>query len=151
MTTAKSILRRGDQVSGAAAPPKSWGFRPLPLLAAAGAGAAAVALGAALGLWYLPFAAGLAVGVLAFLRGPGFARAAVTLVALGPVPWAAVLLLRSLRGDTIGGTARTVAALAGLPPLAAVTVLLTLLVPLLEAAAGAWLGRALCRLLPLSE
>jgi hypothetical protein len=145
--TTKSILQPRDQAPDGTGASKGWGVGPLPLLATAGAGTVVVALGAALGLWYLPFIAGLVVGVLTFLRGPGFLRATVALTVVGPVPWAVVLILRSLMGDTIGGTARTVAGLAGLPPFAAVTILLTLLVALLEASVGNWLGRALCRLL----
>lgn len=113
----------------------------VPLVVALGA--VAVAVGAALGFWYLPFVAGLAVGVAGRRGRAGFAAAVTTQLALGPLAWGAVLLARALAGDTVAGTARTVAALAGLPPFAAITVALTLLIALGEVASGVWLGREL--------
>ena len=118
---------------------------PLPAPALAALGAVAVGLGAWAGLWYLPFAAGLAAGVLTAWHRPGRLRAAALPVLLGPVPWAALLAVRALVGDTVAGTARTTAGLAGLPASATVTIALTLLVALLQATAGSWLGRSLFR------
>ncbi|HEX5120946.1 MAG TPA: hypothetical protein VFW65_37660 [Pseudonocardiaceae bacterium] len=100
---------------------------------------AAVAFGATLGLWYLPFVAGALAGATR-ARFPG--RTALVLL-VGPLAWAAVLLWDAGRGATVGATARTVSALAGLPPTAFVTVVATLLVALLQATAGGWLGRAI--------
>jgi hypothetical protein len=113
--------------------------------AAAVLGAAVVAGGAALGLWYLPFFAGVVAGVVGKRIRSRFIGSAAVLLLLGPLAWGAVLLVRALAGDTVGGTAHTVAALAGLPPLAATTVVLTLVIALLQAASGAWLGRVLSR------
>ena len=118
---------------------------PLPAPALAALLAVAVALGAWADQWYLPLAAGLAAGVHSAWHHPGFLRATALLVLLGPIPWAALLAVRALAGDTIAGTARTTAGLAGLPASAAVTIALTLIVALLQAAAGNWLGRALFR------
>jgi hypothetical protein len=67
---------------------------------------------------------------------------AVMVLLVGPLAWAAVLWRDAGRGAAVGATARTVAALAGLPPSAVVTVVATLLVALLQATVGGWLGRA---------
>jgi hypothetical protein len=48
-----------------------------------------------------------------------------------------------LRGLPYGGVARVIAALTGLPGGAAAGVVLTLLIAVLEAITGYWLGRAL--------
>ncbi|MFC7896927.1 hypothetical protein [Streptomyces sp. NPDC057381] len=112
------------------------------------AGAVAVCLGAGLNLWYLPFAAGLAAGACGARRRPGPVRAAALALLLGPVPWGVLLAVRAVRGDTVAGNAHTAAALAGLPASAVVVIVLTLLVALVQVAAGSWLGRALFRCLP---
>ncbi|NEB81618.1 hypothetical protein G3I40_41370 [Streptomyces sp. SID14478] len=121
------------------------GRLPLPAPALAALVAVVVALGAWADQWYLPLVAGLAAGVYGAWHRRGFLRATGLLVLLGPVPWGVLLLVRELAGDTIGGTARTTAGLAGLPASAAVTIVLTLIVALLQAAAGNWFGRALFR------
>ena len=93
---------------------------------------------AAAGLWFVPFAAGVAAG-LASLRRPGVVPAA----ALGAVAgWALPLWILALRGLPAGATARAIAALAGIPPYAAVAVAVTLLLAALLTLAGAWLARA---------
>jgi acyl-homoserine lactone acylase PvdQ len=55
--------------------------------------------------------------------------------------WALALWIMALSSLPVGATARAIAALAGLPPYAAVTVAVTLLVAALQALTGAWLGR----------
>jgi hypothetical protein len=55
-----------------------------------------------------------------------------------PLYWPAVV-----EGQPAGATARVIAALAGVPPHAVVGVLVTLLVAVLQAVVGLWLGRAL--------
>ncbi|OIJ97691.1 hypothetical protein [Streptomyces monashensis] len=117
----------------------------LPAPALVAAGAVTVGLGAWADQWYLPFAVGLAAGVLTGRHRPGRLRTAALLVLLGPVPWGALLVVRALSGDTITATARTTAGLAGLPASATVTIALTLLVALLQSASGSWFGRALLR------
>jgi hypothetical protein len=57
--------------------------------------------------------------------------------------WGAALGWPALSGAPAGATARVIAALAGLPPHAAVGVAATLLVGLLQALAALWLTRAL--------
>lgn len=48
-----------------------------------------------------------------------------------------------LRGTPDGQVARAIAALAGLPPHAAITIAIVILVAVIQALAGLWLGRAL--------
>jgi hypothetical protein len=99
-----------------------------------------VAATAAVGLWFAPFVAGVAAG-MASLRRPGVVPAAT----LGAVAgWALPLWILALRGLPAGATARAIAALAGIPPYAAVAVAVavTLLLAALQTLAGAWLARA---------
>jgi penicillin amidase len=82
--------------------------------------------------------AGAAAG-MASLRRPGVVPAAT----LGAVAgWALPLWVLALRGLPAGATARAIAALAGIPPYAAVAVAVTLLLAALQTLAGAWLARA---------
>lgn len=109
------------------------------LVVATALGVAMVAYGATLGAWYLPFVAGALAGAV---RIRWLGRVAIVLL-VGPVAWAVVLVWDAGQGATVGATARTVAALAGLPPSAVVVVIATLLVALLQSAAGGWLGHAI--------
>ncbi len=100
---------------------------------------AVVAATAAAGLWFVPFVAGVAAGLLS-LRRPRVVPAAT----LGAVAgWALPLWILALRGLPAGATARAIAALAGIPPYAAVAVVVTLLLAALQTLAGAWRSRAL--------
>ena len=58
------------------------------------------------------------------------------------VGWGAALWWPVRSGAPVGATARVVAALAGLPPYAAVGIAGTLLVGVLQALVGCWLARA---------
>jgi hypothetical protein len=121
--------------------------RPAVVAVALLCGAALVGIGSWWGLWYLPFVGGLAIGVLTRVKRMR-ARAAVWsggTVAIGG--WGAPLLWRAAIGEPVGSTARTVAALAGVPPLAAVIITATLLIALLQAFLGIWLGRSTVRAL----
>ena len=113
--------------------------------------AAASALGAWLGAWWVPFLVGLAAGALGRIgalgrgRGPasgprprGGVLPAVAGVILG---WAIPIWALALDGQPVGATARVIAALAGLPPYAGVTVAVVLLLAALQVLAGAWLAR----------
>jgi hypothetical protein len=62
--------------------------------------------------------------------------------AMAVLGWTIPLVWQSLRGEPVGATARVVAALAGLPPHAAIAIAAMLLVALIEAVTGLWLGRA---------
>lgn len=98
-----------------------------------------VAATAQAGLWWVPFVAGLAAGLLPAERGWRVVLAAAAGSVLG---WGLPLWILSLRGYPAGATARVIAALAGLPPYAAVVVVIALLLAFLQAVVGAWLGRA---------
>ena len=129
--------------------PASFGSRqsrisPWWWLAIVLAGALVIAVTAELGLWFIPFLAGLALGLIAPRRGWRLrhtlpAVLVMTLIGWGvPLYWPAVV-----QSQPVGATARVIAALAGLPPYASTGVLVTLLVAVLQVVAGLWLGRAL--------
>jgi hypothetical protein len=104
------------------------------------AGAAAIAGGAAIGLWFVPFIVGALAG---FAMNVGRWPVRVTLLgaaAMAVAGWGAPLGLAASRGEPEGATARVVAALLGLPPHAVVGVAVTLLIGVIQALAGAWLG-----------
>ena len=102
---------------------------------------AACSLGAYLGAWWVPFPVGVAVGlpVVAGRLGRGGVLAVTAGAVLG---WALPLWTMALSSLPAGATARAIAALAGLPPYAAVAVAVTLLLAALQVLAGAWLARA---------
>jgi hypothetical protein len=83
------------------------------------------------------------VGDVTAVAGPRPRRGCVLPAAVGAAGgWLIVLWLLALDGQPAGATARTIAALAGLPPYAAVAVAVTLLLAALQVLAGAWLARA---------
>ena len=89
-------------------------------------------------MWFLPFVAGIAAGA-----GPWRARRALGSVVLAVcVGWGAALWWPVRSGAPVGATARSVAALAGLPPYSAAGVVAALLVGVLQALAACWLARA---------
>ena len=107
------------------------------------AAAALIAAGALAGWWFLPFLAGLAGGLAAHY---GRWRLRVSLPAvmlIAAAGWGGALWWLVHRGLPEGAVAREIAALAGLPAHAAVAIAVTLLVAVIQAAAGLWLGRAL--------
>ena len=113
-------------------------------LLACAAAAAVLAVGALAGLWYLPFVAGLATGLVAHY---GRLRLRVSLPGVAVVAaagWGAAVAWLALR-DRLpeASVAMTIAALAGLPVHAATAIAVTLLVAVIQAAVGLWLGRAL--------
>src|ERR1700677_197291 len=110
----------------------------LAWLAACAVTAVILGLGAAFGLWFLPFVAGIAAGAWRCR-----VRAALALAVLAVIAgWGAALWWPALSGAPSGATARVIAALAGLPPHAAVGVAATLLIGVLQALAALWLTRA---------
>jgi hypothetical protein len=119
--------------------------RTKPLLAWAGwcaLAAVVIWIGAARGWWFLPFVAGVATGLGGWIRIRR-SRWAVAQACLGALAgWLLPLLIRLAEGQPVGGTARVVAAEAGLPPYALVTLAATLLVAVLQAAVGVWAGWA---------
>jgi hypothetical protein len=117
-------------------------------LAVLAAAAAATALGAWLGAWWVPFLVGLAAGALGRTRAWTPARARAPRGGVLPAVAGAILgsampiWALALDGQPVGATARVIAALAGLPPYAGVTVTVVLLLAALQVLAGAWLARA---------
>jgi hypothetical protein len=107
------------------------------------AGTVAIAAATAVGWWFVPFVAGVGAG-LANRVGGWPSRLAVPAVAvMAAVGWAAPLWAGALRGLPYGGVARVIAALTGLPGDAAAGLVLTLLIAVVQAVTGYWLGRAL--------
>jgi hypothetical protein len=94
--------------------------------------------GAYLGLWFVPFVLGVLAGVFA----PRSRGTVLTVTAGAVAGWAIALWIMALGNLPVGATARSIAALAGLPPYAAVAVAVTLLLAALQALAGNWLARA---------
>jgi hypothetical protein len=118
-------------------------------LAAAAAGLAVIvviAVTAQAGLWFTPFLAG-ALAAVAGRRAGWRVRAVLPAAALvAAAGWAAPLWWSTLRGRPVGATARVLAALAGFPPHAVATVAVTLLIAVIQAIVGCWLGWALAAL-----
>jgi len=106
------------------------------------AGAAVIAVAAEFGLWFAPFAVGLLAGLAAPRAGWRLRHTVPAVLLMAAVGWGSPLLWLAIRGAPSGATARVIAALAGLPPHAAIGVLFTLLAACLQAAAGLWLGRS---------
>ena len=120
------------------APGRSLAGRLVVLVVAA----AACALGAWLGAWWVPFLAGVGAGLLK-KAGPPLPRAAWPAVIGAILGWALVLWIMALASLPVGATARVIAALGGLPPYAGVAVAVTLLLAALQVLVGAWLARAM--------
>jgi hypothetical protein len=101
-----------------------------------------VAATAQAGAWWVPFAAGAGAGLAALRWRPRRGLILLATVAGAVAGWGLPLWILSLRGFPAGATARVIAATAGLPPYAAVMVVLTLLLAALQVLAGTWLARA---------
>jgi hypothetical protein len=106
-------------------------------------GVGLIAVSASAGLWFMPFAVGLAGGLAVrwaqwrlLIMGPA-------IVAVSALGWGAALAYPALRGLPVGATARTIAAISGLPAFAAVGIAMTLGIAVLLGLIGLWLGRAL--------
>jgi hypothetical protein len=106
-------------------------------------GVAIVAAAALIGWWFLPFLAGLAIGLASRYARVGFRLTLLAGVTVAAAGWGAALWWTVLQGLPEGATARVIAALAGLPPYAAVAIAVTLCVAVIQAIAGLWLARAL--------
>jgi hypothetical protein len=110
--------------------------------------AVVVAATAQAGAWWVPFAVGVGAG-LAARRWPARRHRTLLVAMAGAVlGWGLPLWALSLRGYPAGATARAIAGLAGLPPHAAVMVVVTLLLAALQVLAGTWLARSLAALRP---
>jgi hypothetical protein len=105
-------------------------------------GAAVVAVAAEAGLWFMPFAVGLAAGLVTPRAGWRAGRALAAVLVMAAAGWGAPLVWHAVAGEPVGATARVIAALAGLPPHAVFGMVFVLLVACVQAAVGLWLGRA---------
>jgi hypothetical protein len=128
-----------DEARGGLRPARS-GRRRIASVAGAPAAVAATAIGAALGWWAVPFAAGLAIGLAYRRRGARFAVLTAGLSAAAG--WAVPLLWLAARGEPVVATARVIAAIAGLPISAALMLAATVLLAFIQAALGVCLARA---------
>jgi hypothetical protein len=135
-------------IPGAAFGPPRAGVRFGRWLAAVVAGAVVVAIAAELGLWFVPFVIGVLAGATTRRAGWRLRWALPFVIAVATLGWALPLLWQVARGQPIGATARVIAALGGLPPHAAVAVVVMLLLAVLQAVVGLWLGRVI---MPLSR
>jgi hypothetical protein len=112
-------------------------------LAGLAGGAVVIAAATAVGWWFVPFMAGAGAG-FANRAGVWPWRVAVPAVAsMAAVGWVAPLVLGALRGLPYGAVARVIAALTGLPADAAMGMVLTVVIAVLQALTGYWLCRAL--------
>jgi MFS transporter, DHA3 family, macrolide efflux protein len=98
-----------------------------------------IAAGARLGFWFVPFIVGAALGLTARWRRR---RIVATVAAVAVAGWAIPLAWPALQGMPVAATARTTAALAGLPASAGLMLAVTLLLGVIQAFAGVWLARA---------
>lgn len=106
-------------------------------------GALIIAGGSRFGWWFMPFAVGVLAGLANWI-GRWRARFAVpAVVVMAALGWAAPLAWHTLRGEPLGAVAREIAALGGLPGYAAVGMTATVLLAVVQALVGYWLGRAL--------
>jgi hypothetical protein len=107
--------------------------------------AAVVIAGAAeLGWWFMPFVAGLAVGVANRIAGWRTRIALPAVIAMALAGWGAPLVWQSLRnGQSYRAVTRQVAVQLGLPTHSSAWFALILAIAAAQAAIGYWLGRAL--------
>lgn len=106
-------------------------------------GMAVIAVAAAFGVWFMPFVVGVVTGVAMRWGGWRLRVTVPAMVLVAALGWGIALWVTTLRGHPVGATARTIAALAGLPAFAAAAIGLTLAVSVVQALAGLWLGRAI--------
>jgi hypothetical protein len=129
-------LRMSFAPAGHAGPVSAW-------VLAAIVATAVVAGMALLGLWFVPFVAGLATGIAIRWGGWRLRVSVPAVIVMTAGGWALALLIPVLRGLPVRATARTIAALAGLPAHAFIAIAVTLAVSVVQGLAGLWLGRAL--------
>jgi hypothetical protein len=100
------------------------------------AGVLIIAGAAELGLWFLPFLAGIAGGAAARYGRLRLLFALPVAAVTGAIGWAVPLLWEIASGVPVQAVAREVAALAGLPAHASLIIIVTLLVAAIQAACG---------------
>jgi hypothetical protein len=106
-------------------------------------GAVVIAVTTAAGWWFVPFVAGVGAGIANWAGGWPCRVALPAAAVMAAVGWLAPLWLGVLRGQPYGAVARVIAALTGLPGYAAVGIAATVLIAVVQAVVGYWLGRAL--------
>ncbi|MFE2923579.1 hypothetical protein [Streptomyces goshikiensis] len=130
-----------EQRGSAAPPAPAARRRALRGAVAILGGATLVWLGTLAALWFLPLLAGAVTGVVSRFTAGARPRGYLVASCGAALGWALPLGVQALGGAPVGEVARTTAALAGLPPLAAVAFGLTFLVAVVQALAGVWFGR----------
>lgn len=118
-----------------AGPPSAW-------ILAGVVGTIVVAAGAAVGAWFMPFVIGVLTGIAMRWGGWRLRVTAPAVALMAALGWGLALWLPAWRGLPVGATARTIAALAGLPAFAVVAIAATVAVSVVQGLAGLWLGRA---------
>jgi hypothetical protein len=106
------------------------------------AGAGIIVGAAAAGWWFMPFVIGLLAGLANHVGRWPTQVALPAVVLMSAAGWVAPLSWSVLRGAPDGGVAR-IASLFGLPGYAAVGMILTVLIAVVQGMTGYWLGRAL--------
>jgi hypothetical protein len=107
------------------------------------AGALLIAGAAKLGLWFAPLVVGALAGIANYI-GAWRARIAVPAIfVMAAVGWGLPLAWAELHGKPYAAMAQVIAALLGLSASAVVGFAVTLLVAVVQAVVGYWLGRAL--------
>jgi hypothetical protein len=107
------------------------------------AGAIVIAGAAKVGWWFAPFVVGALAGVANFI-GAWRARVAVpAIVVVAVLGWGLPLAWAELHGRRYGALARLVSASLGLPASAVDGFAVTVLLAVVQAVVGFWLGRAL--------
>jgi hypothetical protein len=107
------------------------------------AGVVAIAETTAVGWWFVPFVAGVGAGLANRAGGWRWRVALPAVVVMAAAGWVAPLWLGALRGQPYGAVARVIAALTGLPAFPVVGIAATVLIAVVQAVVGYWLGRAL--------
>jgi hypothetical protein len=106
------------------------------------AGVAAIAGSAAIGWWFMPFAAGLAAGLANRVGGWRVRIALPAVAAMGLAGWGIPMGWRLLHGLPSDAAAHTVLAQIGWRAAAGAGTTATLAVAVVQAVVGYWLGRA---------
>jgi hypothetical protein len=117
---------------------------PLPIwLLGLLAGTFLIVVGAAVGWWFVPFIVGLLAGLANWIGCWSTRVALPAVVVMAAVGWGIPLWLQVLRDQPAGAVARVIAAVGGLPAYAAAGMAAAVLVAVVQAIVGYWLGRAL--------
>jgi hypothetical protein len=106
-------------------------------------GSLIIAGAAAKGWWFAPFVVGVLAGLANWIGAWRLRVAVSALAIMAAVGWGAPLAWAVIRGQPYVAMARVIAGILGLPTSAVAGFGLTLLVAVVQALVGYWLGRAL--------